>query len=60
MIKPEKLKKGDAIATISPSWGCAGAPRVLWKYRLGCERLKEMGLNVILMATDMKVIGKMV
>lgn len=23
MIKPEKLKKGDAIATISPSWGCA-------------------------------------
>ena len=47
MIKPEKLKKGDAIATISPSWGCAGAPRVLWKYRLGCERLKEMGLNVV-------------
>ena len=47
MIKPEKFKKGDTIATISPSWGCAGAPRVLWKYRLGCERLKEMGLNVV-------------
>ena len=47
MIKPEKLKKGDTIAVISPSWGCAGAPRVLWKYRLGCERLKELGLNVV-------------
>ena len=47
MIKPEKLKKGDTIATISPSWGCAGAPRVLWKYRLGCERLKELGINVV-------------
>ncbi len=47
MIKAEKLKKGDTIATISPSWGCAGATRVLWKYRLGCERLKEMGLNVV-------------
>ena len=47
MIKPAKLKRGDTIATISPSWGCAGAPRVLWKYRLGCERLRELGLNVV-------------
>ena len=47
MIKPDKLKKGDTIATVSPSWGCAGAPRVLWKYRLGCERLKQLGLNVV-------------
>ena len=47
MIKPDKLNKGDTIAAVSPSWGCAGAPRVLWKYRSGCERLKELGLNVV-------------
>lgn len=47
MIKPERLHKGDTVAIISPSWGCAGTPRVLWKYRLGCERLNESGLNVV-------------
>ena len=47
MIKPAKLNRGDTIATISPSWGCAGAPRVRWKYWLGCQRLAELGLNVV-------------
>ena len=47
MIKPKKLVRGDSVATVSPSWGCAGAPRVLWQYRLGCQRLKELGLNVV-------------
>lgn len=47
MIKPERLHIGDTIAIISPSWGCAGTPRVLWKYHLGCQRLKESGLNVV-------------
>ena len=47
MIKPAKLSRGDTVATISPSWGCAGAPRVLWQYRLGCQRLEELGLNVV-------------
>ena len=47
MIKPEKLTKGDTVAALSPSWGCAGAPRVLWQYRQGCERLQELGLRVI-------------
>ena len=47
MIKPSKLNKGDTIATISPSWGCAGSSRVQWEYKLGCERLRELGLNVI-------------
>lgn len=46
LVKPEKLKRGDTIAVISPSWGCAGAPRVRWQYRLGTERLEELGLNV--------------
>lgn len=47
MIIPEKLKKGDTVATISTSWGCAGAPRVRWKYEQGCSRLRELGLNVV-------------
>lgn len=47
MIKPQKLNKGDTVALISPSWGCAGSSRVIWKYKLGVERLRELGLNVI-------------
>ena len=30
MIKPPKLNIGDIIATISPSWGCAGDEDVMW------------------------------
>ena len=47
IIKPKRLHKGDTVAVISPSWGCAGSSRVLWKYQLGCRRLEEAGLNVI-------------
>ena len=47
IIKPQKLHKGDTVAVISPSWGCAGSSRVLWKYHLGCKRLEELGLKVI-------------
>jgi len=45
MIKPQKLNIGDTIATISPSWGCAGTARVKWQYELGVQRLKELGLS---------------
>lgn len=54
MKKPNKLQRGDTIATISPSWGCAGTPCVIWQYKLGCERLKELGLNVIAAPNSMK------
>lgn len=54
MIRPEKLHAGDTIATISCSWGCAGAPRVRWKYDLGVQRLKELGLNVAVAPNSMK------
>ena len=54
MIKPERLRKGDTIATISPSWGCAGSPRIRWKYNLGTERLRELGLNVVAAPNSMK------
>lgn len=47
LLKPEKLSRGDTIAVISPSWGCAGDPRVRWKYELGVGRLSELGLNVV-------------
>lgn len=47
LIKPKMLGHGDTIAVISPSWGCAGAPRVRWQYRLGAGRLEELGLNVV-------------
>ncbi len=40
LIKPKMLKRGDTVAVISPSWGCAGAPRVRWQYKLGVKRLE--------------------
>ncbi|MBQ3668679.1 MAG: LD-carboxypeptidase [Clostridia bacterium] len=54
MIKPAKLDKGDTVATISPSWGCAGVPRVLWQYRLGCQRLIDLGLRVTAAPNSMR------
>ena len=54
MIKPLKIQKGDTVATISPSWGCAGSARVMWKYELGCDRLRKLGLNVIAAPNSMK------
>lgn len=47
LVKPCKLKKGDKIATISPSNGWAGDKDKVWKYALGVQRLKELGLDVI-------------
>ncbi len=47
MIKPERLKPGDTVATFSPSLGCAGDPAVRWKYDLGVKRLEGLGLNVV-------------
>ncbi|MBQ9946829.1 MAG: LD-carboxypeptidase [Oscillospiraceae bacterium] len=54
MIKPERLHPGDTVATISPSWGCAGTGRVRWQYKLGVERLKQLGLNVVAAPNSMK------
>lgn len=47
LIKPRMLRRGDTIAVISPSWGCAGAARVRWQYSLGVKRLNELGLRVV-------------
>lgn len=47
LIKPKMLERGDTVAVISPCWGCAGAARVRWQYKLGVERLEELGLKVV-------------
>lgn len=47
LIKPQKLNKGDCIATVSPCWGISGNPDVLWKYEIGKKRLENMGLQVM-------------
>ena len=53
--KPEKLKQGDKIATVSPSWGGAGDPQLRWRYEQGVQRLKEVfGLEVVSMPYSLK------
>ncbi len=46
MIKPQKLQKGDKIATISLSWGGAGT--FPYRYEAGKKQLQEVfGLEVV-------------
>ncbi len=48
LIRPERLKVGDMVATVSLSWGGAGDPDLLWRYQVGKSRLEEVfGLKVI-------------
>src|SRR5690625_3297574 len=42
LIKPQKLQRGDKVATISPSWGGAGDANLRWRYEQGVERLKTV------------------
>lgn len=53
MIKPQKLRSGDTIATLSLSWGGPGA--FLHRYEAGKAQLQaEFGLNVVEMAHTLK------
>ncbi len=53
--RPEKLKTGDIVATVSLSWGGAGDSDLLWRYQLGKQRLEEVfGLKVIEMEHTLK------
>jgi muramoyltetrapeptide carboxypeptidase LdcA involved in peptidoglycan recycling len=46
MIKPEKLKAGDQIAAVTPSWGGPGA--FPWVYEIGKRQIEEeLALQVI-------------
>jgi muramoyltetrapeptide carboxypeptidase LdcA involved in peptidoglycan recycling len=52
---PNKLSKGDKVATVSLSWGGAGDENLLWRYNLGKQRLQEeFGLEVIEMPNTLK------
>lgn len=44
MKKPERLKRGDTIAVISPSWG--GPSFFPAVFERGLENLRRMGLNI--------------
>jgi len=55
LIKPQKLNKGDIIATLSPSLGLAGDSDVLWRYKLGKKCLEDLyGLHVVAAPNSMK------
>jgi muramoyltetrapeptide carboxypeptidase LdcA involved in peptidoglycan recycling len=55
LIKPKKLQPGDIVATISPSWGGAGDPELIWRYEQGVKRLEEVfGLKVVPMPNSLK------
>lgn len=48
LIKPERLRPGDTVATISISGGRAGDKDMLWRYELGKKRLEDVfGLRVV-------------
>ncbi|RDW15683.1 S66 family peptidase [Oceanobacillus chungangensis] len=55
LIKPNKLQRGDKVATVSPSWGGAGDPELRWRYNQGIKRLEEVfGLQVVPMPNSLK------
>ena len=54
MVKPKKLKKGDTIAVVSLSRGVLGEDFCKHQLKIGTERLKNMGLNVIFMPNSLK------
>ncbi|QQK77077.1 LD-carboxypeptidase [Salicibibacter cibarius] len=55
LIKPEKLRSGDKIATISPSSGAAGDSNIRWRYNQGVKRLENVfGLQVVPMPNSLK------
>ncbi len=55
LIKPKRLKPGDRVATISPSWGGAGEPALRWRYQQGIGRLADVfGLEVVAMPHSLK------
>lgn len=55
LMKPNKLQRGDRIATVSPSWGGAGEAELNWRYEQGVKRLEEVfGLEVVAMPNSLK------
>ncbi|HYF81573.1 MAG TPA: S66 peptidase family protein [Clostridia bacterium] len=55
LIKPQRLNRGDKVATVSLSWGGAGDSKIVWRYNVGKKRLEdEFGLKVVEMPNTLK------
>ncbi len=54
MIKPKKLEKGDKVAIVSLSRGLLGMPFIKHELDLGLKRLKELGLEPVIMDNSLK------
>ena len=54
MIKPKRLHKGDKVAIVSLSRGLLGMPFAKHELDLGIKRLKELGLEPVLMPNSLK------
>ncbi|GGI42403.1 S66 family peptidase [Mammaliicoccus stepanovicii] len=55
LIKPAKLSQGDTVAIVSPSSGLAGEEDMIWRTKVGIERLKSVfGLKVKVMPNALK------
>lgn len=54
MIKPQKFKKGDKIAIVCLSRGLLGEPFVKHELDLAIKRLKEFGLEPVIMPNALK------
>ncbi|HBH12621.1 MAG TPA: LD-carboxypeptidase [Clostridiales bacterium] len=55
LTKPQRLNRGDKVATVSLSWGGAGDANLIWRYKQGKKRLQEQfGLNVVEMPNTLK------
>ena len=54
MIKPKKLYKGDKIAIVSLSSGILGMPYCEHELKIALKRLKEFGLEPVIMPNALK------
>ena len=54
MIKPQKLNKGDKIAIVSLSRGLLGMPFCRHELDIGIQRLKDFGLEPVIMPNALK------
>ncbi len=54
MIKPQKLNKGDKVAIVSLSRGILGMPFCKHELDIAIKRLKEFGLEPVLMPNALK------
>lgn len=59
MVKPKPLQKGDKIAIVSLSRGLLGMPFCKHEFDLGIKRLKEYGLDPVIMPNSLKELDEL-